>query len=47
MNKSRKDWITKLQAKQIKELFLVTQRTTLIELPWKKVDGRIQECISW
>ena len=37
---------TKLWAKQIKELFLVTQRTTLIELPWKKEDGRIQECMS-
>jgi len=29
MNKSGRDWITKLQAKQIKEMFLVTQRTTL------------------
>jgi len=36
-----------LRAKQIKELFLVTQQTTLIGLPWKKVDSRIQECISW
>ena len=46
-NKSGKDWIAKLRAKQIKELFSVTQQTTLIGLPWKKVDSRIQECISW
>jgi len=28
-------------------MFLVTQRTTLIELPWKKEGGRFQECINW
>jgi hypothetical protein len=39
MNKSGKDWNTKSQAKQIKELFLVTHRTTVIELPWKKDGG--------
>jgi hypothetical protein len=41
-NKSGKDWITNVWAKQIKELHLVTQQTKLIELPWKKEDGRIQ-----